>query len=270
MQKSIQPTQCRFAAFGINALKSAMVAATLVAAGVAQAQNTDWSGAYFGVNSGFGHGKFKVHTSTVYSPTGYFATTSPPAIDAAGVHKMGSTAFNGGLEGGYNLQFGHLVVGATATFELMNFRAAQSTTALYPHFEPTGFTIAQSVETNWQAALRPRIGITTGDFLFYATGGVALADIKYREQFTDTFANAAESAAISKHKTGWIAGFGAEYRLQQSHWSIKAEVLYADYGKITTTSTNFAAFGTTFPMNPYTHSVSFESEIVHFGLNFRF
>ncbi|HTL97419.1 MAG TPA: hypothetical protein VL181_01320, partial [Holophagaceae bacterium] len=53
----------------------------LGAAGFASAQSaTDWTGWYLGGNAGYAFGKSDVTTSTVFSPTGYFANGNVPYL----------------------------------------------------------------------------------------------------------------------------------------------------------------------------------------------
>ena len=89
--------------------------------------------------------------------------------------------------------------------------------------------------------------------------------------FIDTFAAATESAAICDTRVGWTAGVGTEYAFG-SGWSLKAEYLYVDLGRASTTSTNLAAFvpAVAFPSSVYTHSVDLKSNIVRVGVNYKF
>src|ERR1700724_2953793 len=57
------------------------------AAGVS-AQTTDWKGFYIGGNAGGVKGSTDAFTSTVFSPTGYFALSSVPAIAAVGKQQL--------------------------------------------------------------------------------------------------------------------------------------------------------------------------------------
>ncbi len=64
---------------------------------------------------------------------------------------------------------------------------------------------------------------------------------------------------------------GTEYAFGGG-WSFKAEYLYVDLGRASTTSTNLVGFaGTTpYPSNVYTHSVDLKSNIVRVGVNYKF
>ena len=63
-----------------NFKKLAVAVALCACASGAFAQDTDWNGFYIGVNAGHANGSSNVTTSTVYSGSGYFDTTSVPAI----------------------------------------------------------------------------------------------------------------------------------------------------------------------------------------------
>ena len=63
----------------------------------------------------------------------------------------------------------------------------------------------------------------------------------------------------SKTKIGWTAGLGLEYALR-SNWSVKLEYLYADLGSFDCGLTCGAA----------TDNVSFKTNIVRAGVNYRF
>jgi outer membrane immunogenic protein len=86
-----------------------------------------------------------------------------------------------------------------------------------------------------------------------------------------TFATAAESGSVSNTKAGWTAGGGVEAGLW-GNWSIKAEYLYVDFGRISANSTNLTAFTPpiSFPTNVFTHSVNLKANIARLGVNYRF
>src|SRR3569623_500471 len=71
--------------------------------------------------------------------------------------------------------------------------------------------------------------LATPSWLIYATGGVAIADVKGNFNFTDTFAAATESGAIRDTRVGWTAGAGTEYAFGTG-WSLTAEDLYVALG----------------------------------------
>jgi hypothetical protein len=61
-----------------------------------------------------------------------------------------------------------------------------------------------------------KLGFAADNWLFYATGGVAVTDLHYDEVFIDNTAGApaSEKAGLSKVKTGWTAGAVLKLRCQ--------------------------------------------------------
>ncbi|MBZ5700579.1 MAG: outer membrane beta-barrel protein [Acidobacteriia bacterium] len=253
------------------ALGLALVAGLLVLAPVGFAQDTNWKGFYAGGNVGGAFGSSDAQTSTIYSATGYFATTSVPAIATTGAQHLTPRGVSGGGQAGYNFQSGHFVLGAEADFGAMNLSNSVSGTAVYPCCAPTAFTVTQSVNTSWLFTARPRVGYASGRALVYGTAGLAMTNLNYQATFTDTYATAAESGGVNKTQTGWAAGGGVEYRVG-SHWSLTGEYLYANFGSVSATSTNLTAYtpAQSYPTNIFTHSANLHSHIARFGVNYRF
>lgn len=231
----------------------------------------NWTGFYAGLNAGVGFGNAKTTTDTVFSPVGYFAASSVPAISAAGGQSAHKAGFTGGLQLGYNWQINSAVLGLEADFGYMGMRASSSASALYPCCAPTGFTVASTAKTDWLMTFRPRIGYAANNWLLYITGGLAVGQVKGDFTFSDTFATAAESASITKTKAGWALGAGIEYGLGGS-WSVKAEYLHVDLGTVSATSTNLTAFtpAIAFPANVFTHTVRVTDDLVRVGFNYKF
>jgi outer membrane immunogenic protein len=229
---------------------------------------SNWTGFYVGLNAGGAWGHSDATTTTVFSPTGFFATTSPAAIAIAGAQRINNSGFTGGLTAGYNWQASNFVFGLESDFNYFGLRGSSRATAVYPCCAPTNFTVNSSVSSDWLITLRPRVGITAQNWLFYVTGGLAVANVKSSFSFTDaSVPSATESALISRTKAGWTVGAGTEYALAKG-WSVKAEYLYVDLGRETTTSTNLVVGGP-FPTNVFTHSVDLRSNIVRVGLNYK-
>jgi outer membrane immunogenic protein len=231
-----------------------------------------WTGFYIGGNAGGAFGSFDPSTSVVFSPTGYFATTSTPAITAAGQQSINPNGFTGGFETGYNWQTSNMVFGVEGDIE--SFRLSGNSTSgpvLYPCCAPTNFTVNSNASTTWLATARGRLGYASNNWLFFVTGGAAFTNLSGNFTFSDTFATAAESSTLSGTQVGWTAGGGVEAGLW-GNWSLKAEYLFVDFGTVTATSTNLTAFTPpiAFPTNVFTHSVDLKASIARIGLNYRF
>ena len=240
-----------------------------------QTKADDWKGFYAGANVGGAFGGSNARTSTVFSSTGgYFASSSVPAIAAAGKKDIGLDGFTGGAQIGYNTTVGKtFLIGAEVDFGGMNLESTKTSGADYPCCAGTSFKITQKVSSSWLLTARPRIGITHGKALIYGTAGLAATNLHDRVLFTDTFADALEGGGRNKNKAGWTVGGGVEYQVK-SHWSVKGEYLYAEFGKVSATSTNLIAtpFGVlgSFPNNVFTHSADLHANIIRAGLNYRF
>ncbi|KJC50389.1 membrane protein [Bradyrhizobium sp. LTSP885] len=258
--------------FGAGSAFAADLAPSYTKAPPMVAPGYNWTGFYIGGNVGGAWGNSDPTTSTVFSPIGYFAASSVPAIALVGAQRINSSSVTGGFTAGYNWQVGGAVLGIESDINYFGFKGSASGSAVYPCCAPTAFTVSSSVSADWLATIRGRIGfLATPNWLLYATGGAAIADVKTNFNFTDTFATAAESATIRDTRVGWTAGAGAEYAIGNG-WSFKAEYLYVDLGRSSVTSNNLTAFtpAIAFPANTYTHSVDLKSNIVRVGMNYKF
>lgn len=248
-------------------------ALALVTASASRAQSKDlWNGFYVGGNIGGSIGTASARTTTIFSPTGYFAASSVPAIATAGAQNISLNGFTGGAQVGYNYSADHFMMGIEVDFSSVSSTANKAVTAVYPCCAPTAFTVSQTATTKWMGTVRPRIGYVHGRFLFYGTAGGALGDINYREVFSDTFATASEHGGTTQNRLGWVGGGGAEWSLRH-HWSIKGEYLYATFSRATAFDTNLTAFSgpvVAFPSNFFVHTAYLHSHIVRAGVNYTF
>lgn len=235
-----------------------------------------WNGFYVGGYGGFGMRRATANTSTVFSPTGYFAASSVASISTSGRQALNSNNFNGGGTVGYNHQSGKWVVGAEADFGSLTGTKSVSTNTVYPCCSPSSFTVTQSVKTTWLFTARPRVGYAWGNTMAYVTGGLAMTNINYQARFSDNFptspqAGAAESGGLNKTTSGWTGGGGFETKIND-RWSVKGEYLYAQFSRQSTTSTNLTAFtpSVAFPSNTFSHGIFLKEHLVRFGINYHF
>jgi outer membrane immunogenic protein len=256
----------------LNRFLAGTCALAFVLFGLGSAKAADeFKGFYVGANAGGAFGRFNVDTSPTFSPTGYFAATSTPAITAASGQKIEPNGFTVGGQAGYNWQWETVVFGLEWDFGKMDLSGSTTATQTYPCCAPTAFTVTQTAETSWLMTARPRVGVAFGHALFYGTAGGAFTNVKYTALFTDTFATAHESASLEDKRAGWVVGAGGEFAITH-HLSFKGEYLYAGFGTSTVTSNNLTAFTPpiAFPTNIFTHTVSLHAKIARAGINFRF
>src|SRR5262249_26105356 len=127
--------------------------------------------------------------------------------------------------------------------------AANSGFVPYPG-SPFGFVITSYAHNDWLFTLRPRIGIAQSNWLFYATGGLALTSLNGDLLFVDSN-GALQSARINNSlKAGYAVGGGVEWGVTSS-LSLKADYLYVHFNgtAATETSNNITAAGFVQPFN---------------------
>lgn len=141
------------------------------------ADSYGWGGGYFGVNVGHSHGRV---TGTPGNPAGV----------------------GGGIQGGYNWQFGQFVVGGETDLQVSG---ARDTFASWQFSNP------------WFGSVRARAGFAMNNILFYATAGLAYAGVDLE------FGGVTES----RRHLGFTTGAGMEVGLARN-WSARAEYLFND------------------------------------------
>lgn len=123
--------------------------------------------------------------------------------------------FTGGLLSGYNHQCGRLVVGYEGDINFMDT-------------DPSvvdGDGVSYGAEINYFGTQRLRIGIVHDNrILFYATGGLAYADIDHKFSGDCCF-----NFNRSEKEWGWTIGGGVEF-MRHERWTLRAEALYVDLG----------------------------------------
>ena len=215
-------------------------------------QVRNWTGAYVGLNVGYAWGRSNAETlvdcgpppaglfTYMCDPTGVGAANAA-AVNASGSGKNEAGGFTGGIQAGYNLQNNNLVYGLEIDFGALRLRGSRQVSGTYPVgfgivFPGDAYTVGTSYDTDWLATFRGRIGWTMmPNLLVYGTGGLAVTRLSVANSFADNvFAGAVEAVSESKLRAGWAIGAGLEWA-QSIDWTIKAEYLYIDFGKVTAT-----------------------------------
>jgi len=137
-----------------------------------------WAGPYLGANLGYEWGAVSNNP------------TKPSGLE-------------GGIEAGYNWQFGQFVTGVEGD---LNVSGAEDTFAPWQFSNP------------WFGTLRGRAGVAIGNTLLFGTAGLA-----YGELAVQSPGNLTES----RTSLGFVAGAGLEVGFTP-RWSAKAEWLYLD------------------------------------------
>jgi outer membrane immunogenic protein len=231
----------------------------------------NWTGFYVGLNAGGFGGNANANTSTSCTPAGCFFgdATNTNFFNSVGSQRDNPSGFIGGGQVGFNWQSGNLVAGLETDFQSFKQNGRGSVTGIVPSGPVAGlpFTISQSFSTDWLWTLRPRLGVAANNWLFYATGGLAVTEVNANWLYSDPF-NDSEAASISRMRTGWAIGAGVEYAVLNG-WSFKAEYLHLDFGTTQITTNNLLDSGVPDLGQPFLHSISLTSEVFRVGVNYR-
>jgi iron complex outermembrane receptor protein len=231
-----------------------------------------WAGPYIGGNFGYSAGKSKT-TAAFSDPTG-------PVLFAAGSTEHLSGLI-GGIQGGYNWQWGNLVAGIEADFEISGEGATPRHLCPGAICNPTisGFdapvlaSFDQGPKLDSFGTVRGRFGTTvTPEVMVYGTGGLAVGSIRSTGTLSGTGLDGggnllpvSNAASVLTHRIGWTAGGGLEGRLF-GNVTGKLEYLYMDFGTVSAMVTNpLNATPVTFSSNSHV-----TDNIVRAGLNYKF
>jgi outer membrane immunogenic protein len=191
----------------------------------------NWSGFYVGGHIGGG-----------------FANSSWGDPFNGATNTFSDDGFLGGAQIGANAQFNWLVVGLEGDFSWTGLLKGSGT-------DSAGDTIRTNPQ--WTSTITGRIGAAFDRLLVYGKGGLALADDQ--SSLTDPAGNVSNDTLT---RTGWTAGAGLEYALDQN-WTARIEYDYLGFGS---QSLNF----TTPVIGAVSPSANLNIQEVKAGLNFKF
>lgn len=247
-------------ALGI-AFAQAAVAADLPVAPVAPLApivvGYNWSGYYLGANLGWSNARSNISWSP--NSAGF---VDAAAIASASNNRLTSNSATGGIQTGYNWQWGNVVAGLEADISFMSNNVNLSVAPLpLPAFGTT--SLSKSARLSWLATVRPRLGYAWDNWLLYVTGGWALGKVVFADALQSSVGSFI-GTSTSTDASGWTVGAGFEYGLV-SGWSLKAEYLYTSLGSVNALvgpgSTTVAVVNTSHTM---------VDQIARIGFNFRF
>lgn len=249
------------------AIPVAAVFSVLAAASAASAQDVDspFAGFYIGANAG---GNWGNTDNKITAASGSGSVVIDPGdvndINALAQDNKNNFRFAGGAEAGYNYQMGALLLGIETDFGFFDLKQSKSSTFQSKELinPPVSYTLAQEVSSDWLWTLRPRIGYVGGNWMVYGTGGMAMSNVQLKTTYSDT--RSPPNVIVAKEdstKTGWTLGFGGAYALN-TNWSLKAEYLYTDLGRLHATSSNGFATITT--------EAQARANIFRLGVDYRF
>jgi outer membrane immunogenic protein len=213
----------------------------------------NWSGIYFGGHIGGGIARDNVTDTTAT------AVGAVPFLAAGTVTNVNPASIVGGAQAGFNLQLGPAVIGAEGTWTSSALTNNQATATLIPATQEESRSAP-----HWYATATGKLGFAIHDWLLYAKGGGAWMHVDYT-QITLIPGGLGAQQLITDNRTGWTAGAGVEYALNEN-LSAKLEYDYLDFGTKNYSFNNLPAPG------PGVLPVSIKSQahLLLFGMNYRF
>jgi outer membrane immunogenic protein len=217
-----------------------------------------WTGFYAGVNAGWTRSEGRVDRGA------FSGTIADAGLNAAFPTRLGTNnrnGFIGGIQAGYNQQFGMFVGGIEADINWLGDR--RFNTSATRVLGATTVGLGTSSKTDWLGTARLRAGVGFDRFLVYATGGLAFGAPTHRVNVTIDNA-LTHTGSNDDWKAGWTAGGGVEFAFTDN-MTMKAEYLYYDLGRTTVTASPLGA-------NIGTASARFDNKghIARVGLNWKF
>lgn len=197
---------------------------------------TSWTGFYVGANVGGVWGSFDNRLTTVNGPPGdqFFNTAigQDRDVNAAGTGSANSSGFTGGVQAGYNKQMDRIVLGIEADFGAMSLKPQRGGVFPYTGLINHPFSLNTSAKTDWLLTVRGRVGYAVDRTLLYATGGLAVTELRFNQNFQDLVCQplpaCTESIAASSTRVGYTVGAGVEHMFDRN-WTAKAEYLYLNF-----------------------------------------
>ena len=238
-----------------------------------------WTGFYFGANTGYATGSFD--SSTLYSDA--FMGTPLFGAQSSG-RRIGGI---GGVQTGYNLQWGSLVAGLETDIQFSTQRNISSSLCPGAVCNPiisanvgsdVPVTVDHTHNLDWFGTVRGRLGMAlTPDIVAYGTGGLAVGGISHSASIAiggitagiDAVGNPTGTPMTftsRSAKTGYAVGGGIETHLG-GNVTGKIEYLHMSFPSDT-------AIGSTNTQNTPPIAISVAShvtdDIIRLGLNYKF
>lgn len=169
----------------------------------------DWAGSYLGVSAAVAMG----------------------SQDTIGIGNIdtGSRDLSGTALGGYvgqNYQLTRIVLGTEMDFSKSDISGSFDLPGSLVACNGAGFSCGTDV--TWYGTFRGRAGLATGDFLPYATAGLAVGGVN------SSFKGPGVDTNVSGLGVGWVLGAGLEYAVMKN-LNVRAEALHFDLSDVSDT-----------------------------------
>jgi outer membrane immunogenic protein len=197
---------------------------------------TNWSGFYVGGDVG------AASMNSSGDDTSNFFENDTITGNNVQHRSLNSNSAIGGVHAGYNWQFAPTwVIGIEGDWQWTDLkhsfcRGTDSFVSPCMDFGRGVFNLNDQIQGI--GTVRARLGYTFDRMMIYGTGGIAIGDTKSSIGVDCRVAGCGDSGtriALSQdttfHKTGWVAGAGAEWMVNPS-WIVRAEYQHIDLGNV--------------------------------------
>ena len=223
-----------------------------------------WTGFYVGLNAGAGFN----NKSNGYVTNGFGQNTVFTTTGGGFGNNNNDAGFTGGVQAGYNMQFGMFVAGVEADINYLD--RGNGNSAIITDGTNT-YTFNRGDSNNWFGTVRGRLGVAFDRFLPYVTGGWAFGGKQggvSGSYVANNNLNGSPTFLVGNgnggSSSGWTLGGGVEYAFS-NNMSLKVEYLHVKLGD----NNNQLAF-----VNNNNQYFSFKNEnkfdVVRAGINYRF
>jgi len=218
----------------LGAGSSAMAADLPVKAPVFSAAPTpSWAGPYFGIRGGYGWGDADYTNLGGSAAGGTFGGVTVPFSNTLGpIGFEDSHRVKGGILGyvsGINWQTGAFVYGLEHTFA---WTGIKGTTGDIRRPVPPAIFVPRGIlasNLKWYGTAETRLGLVSGNSLFYVKGGLAAGRLDVSGSRTNGASNG-DNFNQKDYRAGWTAGGGWDY-LITPNWIVGIEGNVVDLGK---------------------------------------
>lgn len=235
----------------------------------------DWSGFYVGGNVGYGWGGNTDPRLSLVNPgdaggiTTFLTTGLPGFASGNAFPNLNPNGVFGGLQFGYDRQFGNWVLGAVTDIQAADFHAGRLVTT---SAAATFANVDESLSANldWFGTLRGKLGYAVNDWLLYGTGGLAYGRTRASIGFACTPGGTGctdinMTGTAAETRLGWSAGAGVSKAF--GNWNVGLEYLHVDLGRSSVTALDQVGG---VPSTTITQSQRFTVDTARLTLNYKF
>ncbi len=228
----------------------------------------DWTGFYFGGNVG-GNVTSNYNADTMPGTTFPFNSENEGVVPIT--HDVGTGGVIGGLQTGYNYQFGWFVGGVEADISAVQAGGRTSWTS-YATLDGSTFTTSPGQWLDYIGTVRLRAGYALDRWLMYVTGGFAYGGIRNTDTVVmDSDPQYVWHGSSNQFRTGYTLGGGVEYAWT-NNILLRLEGLYYNLGSTINGASGNAAVSAVPALNAlyYQNKTTAGGGIFRVGMDYKF